>query len=131
MSALHWASREGHERIVKALLDGKYEGRGAEVDAHDKQRYTSLMEACSRNHIGIVRLLLARGAKQEIPNGLTALNFAVSLDRADIVALLCAAPGAAAALARRNRDGRTPLALAVFVGLAACEAVLRAHGAPL
>ena len=91
------------------------------------------MEACSKNHIGIVRLLLARGSKQElqIESGTTALSFAVLFDRTGIVALLCTAPGAAAALARRNFEGRTPLALAIQRGHAACEAVLRAHGAPL
>jgi hypothetical protein len=31
-SALIWASRESHERVVKALLDGKYEGRGADAN---------------------------------------------------------------------------------------------------
>jgi hypothetical protein len=45
--------------------------------------------------------------------------------------LLCAAPGAAAALALRNSAGQTPLGFAVASGRAACAAVLRAHGAPL
>ena len=39
------------------------------------------------------------------------------------------AAGAAAALAVRDRRGRTPLALAIHIHNAACEAVLRAHGA--
>ena len=46
-----------------------------------------------------------------------------------IVALLCTAPGAATALSLTNSDGRTPLALAIHLHFAACEAALRAHGA--
>jgi hypothetical protein len=42
---------------------------------------------------------------------------------------LCAAPGAAAALALRNEDGRTPLALALRKGHAAIASALCAHGA--
>ena len=82
-----------------------------------------------------MRLLLSRGAKQElqIANGNTALHFAVNDDRPAVVELLCAAPGAAAALALKasaELGRRTPLALAIHRGHAACEAVLRAHGAP-
>ena len=83
----------------------------------------------------VVRLLLSRGAKQELQevDGFTALHFAVDGDRPAVIALLCAAPGAAAALALKTSaefGRRTPLALAIHNGRAACEAVLRAHGAP-
>jgi ankyrin repeat protein len=82
-----------------------------------------------------VRLLLSRGAKQELQDdwGYTALHSAVSGNRPAVVALLCAAPGAAAALALKTdaaHYSRTPLAPAINFGRAACEAVLRAHGAP-
>jgi len=30
-SALHWACQNGRERIAKALLEGEYEGRGANI----------------------------------------------------------------------------------------------------
>jgi ankyrin repeat protein len=79
-----------------------------------------------------VRLLLSRGAKQELQDvvGDTALHNAVlSGDHSGIVELLCAAPGAATALALRNQEGSTPLALAIIGDRAACVAVLRAHGA--
>jgi ankyrin repeat protein len=133
-TALQWACRQGHKHVARALLDGKYEGRGAEVDAGDKSGMTPLMWASYEGHKGIVRLLLARGARQELQDsdGDTALHTALYFgDHASIVALLCAAPGAAAALALRNRDGRTPLGLAVDYGSAACETVLRTHGAQL
>ena len=134
-STLHWASRMGHEHVAKALLDGKYEGRGATVDVRDKPGWTALMSASYRGHESVVRLLLSRGAKQELKSdiGDTALHYAVSNDRPAVVALLCAAPGAASALALKTSagiGGRTPLAMAIDYGRAACVAVLRAHGAP-
>ncbi len=133
-TALHWACASDHEPVVRALLDGKYEGRGAEVDARTGSGLTPLLLASYHGHKGIVRLLLARGARQELQDsdGDSALHDAMDFgDRASIVALLCAAPGATAALALRNRNGLTPLGLAVERGRAACEAVLRARGAPL
>jgi ankyrin repeat protein len=142
-SALHWASALGHERIVRALLDGKGEGRSAEIDEWQtdgystyvygsNQGWTSLMHASSAGHEGVVRVLLERGAKQQQKgdDGMTALHLAILRDRSGTVALLCAAPGSAAALALRM-GGETALGFAVRIGRAACAAVLRAHGAPL
>ena len=78
-----------------------------------------------------MRLLLSRGAKQELQSDDidTALHMAVYGNSSVVVALLCAAPGAAAALSIRGTN-RTPLAWAIALGRAECEAVLRAHGAP-
>jgi hypothetical protein len=134
-SALYWASRKGLEYVAKALLDGKYEGRGATVDLRTKYGGTALMAASNGGYEAVVRLLLSRGAKQELQDldGYTALHWAVESDRPGVVALLCAAPGAAAALALKSIAAfgrRTPLAMAIHDGRAACEAVLRAHGAP-
>ena len=134
-SALLWASYVGHEHVAKALLDGKHEGRGATVDLRSKSGLTPIMRASHRGHESVVRLLLSRGAKQELHSdiGYTALHWAVNGDRPGVIALLCAAPDAAAALALKTSAtyyGRTPLAMAIYRGSAACEAVLRAHGAP-
>jgi ankyrin repeat protein len=78
-----------------------------------------------------VRLLLARGARHELQNkdGDSALHLAASNGHVGVVTLLCAAPGAAAALALRDEDGDTALDRAVVWSRAACAAVLRAHGA--
>jgi len=130
-TALDRACHHGHEAIAKALLDGKYEGRGADADARDADGNTLLMVACDGSHEGIVPLLLARGARPELQSrsGWTALHNAVLAGHPGIVALLCAAPGAAVALAVR-KGGWTPLGFSVHQRQAACEAVLRAHGAP-
>jgi ankyrin repeat protein len=131
-SPLDWACDMGHEHVAKALLDGKFEGCGATVDSIGKRGCTPLMSASMRGHEATVRLLVSRGAKVELQDiiGDTAVHRAVVCHQAGIVALLCAAPGAAFALALKNRSGFTPLAIAVDHGHAACEAVLRAHGAP-
>lgn len=60
---------------------------------------------------------------------MTVLHLAAMHGRAGLVELLCAVPGADAALALRNAVGKTPLALAVERGKGGCAAVLRAHGA--
>ena len=62
-SALHCASSEGHEHVVKALLDGKYEGKGADVEKPDDRGATPLMLACDWGNEAVVRLLLSRGAR--------------------------------------------------------------------
>jgi hypothetical protein len=135
-TALHLACFLGHEHVVRALLDGKYEGCGAEFDARSSDGCTPLMWASFKGHEGVVRLLLARGARQELQDrdGWTALHHAAVCDshnHAGVVALLCAAPGAAASLALRNSAGQTPLGMAIERGSAACKSTLRAHGAPL
>lgn len=122
------------EHVAEALLDGKYEGRCATADLVDSDQATPLMRA-SWGHEAVVRLLLSRGAKQELQDrkGWTALHYAVISDCPDVVALLCAAPGAATALAIKTDDSLgscTPLELAISYDRAACEAVLRTHGAP-
>jgi ankyrin repeat protein len=130
-SALHFASYLGHEHVAKALLDGKFAGRGATLDMRDKFGITALSRASNRGHEAIVRLLLSRGADQRMQSndGKTPLHVAVMGNCAGVIELLCAAPGAAAALALEDHLGLTPLALAVDNLNTTCEAVLRAHGA--
>ena len=91
------------------------------------------MAASSQGHEGVVRLLLERGARLELQssNGWTALHWVVQSNHAVVLEALCSAQGAAAALALRGSLGQTPLGYAIACGHAACEAVLRAHGAPV
>ena len=99
------------------------------INARDKRGETPFFDACRGGGEGIVRLLLSRGARQEVQgnDGKTALHHASLSGHVSVVELLCAAPGAAAALALRDRAGHTPLRCAAAP---ACAAVLRAHGAP-
>jgi hypothetical protein len=61
-SALHHASANGHARIAKLLLDGKYEGKGAEINLQVLGNRTPLIDACRNGNEAVVRLLLERGA---------------------------------------------------------------------
>ena len=127
LSALHWASRLGHEHVVAALLEGKY--KGADVDQVCRA-LTALQRASLNGHVGIVRVLLARGAKQVRPGMIyTAMYAAVINNHIEVVKLLLAAPGASDAL-KIERSGRTPLKCAIIRGQAEMVALLRAAGAP-
>jgi ankyrin repeat/protein kinase domain-containing protein 1 len=123
------ANGGGGEALVATLLAA--DAAGVTLNVRDSSDVTPLMLATSENCEGAVRALLARGACQELQGlqGLTALHLAVHGGRTGIVELLCAAPGAAAAIATRDDSGHTPLAHAIEGGHAGCEAVLRAHGA--
>ena len=90
-SALYWACDKGHAAVAEALLDGKFEGRGAAIDLQSKGGWTALMWASSDGHEGVVRLLLARGANVALHNSMTALGWAKWYGRAAVVALLEAA----------------------------------------
>ena len=138
-TALHYASRHGDARVVEALLLADAAGRT--VDAQDRNRWTPLMLASMNGRKDNVRALLARGARQELQcsDGRTALHKAAWSGHAGVVELLCAAPGAATALAQRDKYGCTPLAAALSppgpfssattAGQDACAAMLRAQGA--
>ena len=126
-SALVWASYFGHEHVFAALLEGKYKGAG--VDQVCRGR-TVLEWASAYGHVGVVRMLLARGAKQVRPGETeTTLYLAVIRNHIEVVKLLLAAPGASDAL-KTKHGGRTPLMWAVHDGRAEIVALLRAAGAP-
>jgi len=131
-SALHWACSEGYEHVATALLAGKFEGKGATVELRDGCGRTALVLACLKGREVLVRLLIEKGASQLLQDdeGDAALHLAVDQeDNVGIVALLLAAPGAAAALVLKNNDGHTALSIAIDLGQTACEAALRAAGA--
>ena len=78
-SALHYASDNGHERLVELLLDGKYEGKGADVNLQTTSGgFTPLIRATLYHRVAVVRLLLERGANVALrdTDGCTALSIA-------------------------------------------------------
>ena len=123
-SALHWTSERGHEHVVAALLEGKYKGadvnkvcvvwtalelaselghvgvvrvllaRGAKQVRPGKTN-TAMYMAVIRNHIEVVKLLLAApGASDALKTkhyGFTPLRYAIDHGHAKIEALLRAA----------------------------------------
>ena len=92
-SALHWACLWGYTDVAEALLDGKFEGRGAAINKRTNHGMTPLMGASWQGHEDVVRLLLARGANVALRDsaGETALGMAIRDSHPAIVALLKAA----------------------------------------
>jgi hypothetical protein len=88
------------------------------LDAVDHNGMAALHWAAHEGREGVLRVLLARGARQELRSrrGATALHWAVLNGHAGAVAVLSAAPGAAAAAAARDGSGRTPLVVALERG---------------
>ena len=131
-AALEWACSFGRKAIASALLDGKFEGCGAELDRANLG-CTPLSIACKVGYEGVASLLLDRGAKQELrpEHGYTALFYAVGAGHSRVITLLSTAPGFAAALQTTGYHGLTPLAWAIEMRREACEAILRSHGATL
>jgi ankyrin repeat protein len=79
---LHYAAANGHDDIVKLLLD-----KSAYVDAGSPNGTTPLMMAARGGHVSTVKLLLDNGADLTVKNqiGLTALDFAKTYKEPDVV----------------------------------------------
>jgi uncharacterized protein len=79
---LHYAAANGHDDIVKVLLD-----HSAYVDAGSPNGTTPLMMAARGGHVSTVKLLLDNGADLTVKNqiGLTALDFAKTYKEPDVV----------------------------------------------
>lgn len=79
---LHYAAANGHDDIVKLLLD-----RSAYVDAGSPNGTTPLMMAARGGHVSTVKLLLDNGADLTVKNqvGMTALDFAKQYKEPDVV----------------------------------------------
>jgi ankyrin repeat protein len=79
---LHYAAANGHDDIVKLLLD-----HSAYVDAGSPNGTTPLMMAARGGHISTVKLLLDNGADLNVKNqiGMNALDFAKQYKEPDVV----------------------------------------------
>jgi uncharacterized protein len=79
---LHYAATNGHDDIVKLLLD-----HSAYVDAGSPNGTTPLMMAARGGHLSTIKLLLDNGADLTVKNqiGMTALDFAKRYNEPDVV----------------------------------------------
>jgi ankyrin repeat protein len=95
-SPLHYAATNGHDDIVKLLLD-----HSAYVDAGSPNGTTPLMMAARGGHLSTVKLLLDEGADLRVKNqiGMTAVDFANQYHEKDV------AEGLAARLASMPPQG--------------------------
>jgi Ankyrin repeats (many copies)/Ankyrin repeats (3 copies) len=79
------AAREGHEAVVRQLLE-----KGANIDAKTNRRETALHKAAGNGHEAVVRLLLEKGANVDVEDSLrwTALHMAAGNGHEAVVRLL-------------------------------------------
>jgi ankyrin repeat protein len=101
---LHYAARVGREDVVKFLL-----GKGAHANSQRADGWTPFMEASSKGHVGVARMLLEHMGGQDVDTlnscGQTALHWAAGYGHEDMVAFLLS-KGANASI--QDEEGRTP-----------------------
>lgn len=114
VTALHYASENGHEGFVRYFLE-----KGAELEARDKPGNTPLHMAVRNGYINVVKLLLKAGAKinQKDYNSNTPLHECLGLPNSKDLLTLLISEGAD--VNAKNSYGNTPLHLSVQLGLSA------------
>ena len=93
-TALMLAARDGHGALVAWLIE-----HGAALDHTAKFGLSALMLAVIRQHVAVVRTLTEAGADRSLRGtgvpgfaGKTALDLAMGLDHAEMIAILRSAP---------------------------------------
>ena len=86
--ALHRAARDGHRRLLRALLDAGYS-----ANVEDGWRMTPLMHAAENGNVECVQLLLERGAdaRKCSNDGCTAAHWAAKGGDLEVLQMLFAA----------------------------------------
>lgn len=114
----HWAS-VGDVKSIRFMLRTQTGG----IDARDEEGLTALMRAADRNHVGVIDVLVEKGADVGVKDGdgMTALHYAALCDHAEAAGVLVMA---GASLEAEDGDGSTPVEVA---GEAAKGAMLSAR----
>ncbi|KAI9148346.1 Ankyrin repeat domain-containing protein [Paramyrothecium foliicola] len=133
LSVLHIAAQEGHEHIVRMLLQ-----HGVDCNEHDSDGLTPLMHATIQDHLDVINLLLVHGARigEVDRENRTALHWAVLHRRGGILRVLLEHNSPARGPATSQVDinaydaaGWTPLHMAVERGFEVGVGILLQHGA--
>jgi ankyrin repeat protein len=123
---LMWAAENGHEAVVKLLLE-----KGAQLETKDEDGHTPLLYATENGHEAVVKLLLEKGAELETKDedsnyGQMLLSCAARKGYEAVVKLLLEK---GAGLETKSRNGQTPLSCAAENGHKAVVKLLLEKGA--
>lgn len=127
LSPLHLAAQNGHERIVRVLLQ-----HNIDCNEVDSDGLTPLIHAIIGGYEAVVTLLLSNGAHIDKVDseGRTALHFAVIHKRKAVLRILLDYDmGNQRLVNTYDGDGRTPLHTAIDTGFEAGVQLLLQHGA--
>ena len=122
-TAQHWAAENGHEAVVRLLLEN-----GAGVDVKSSNGRTALNEAAAGGHEAVVRLLLENGAGVNVRDrsGRVALHWMAASGHEAVVRLLLEN---GAGVDVQGNDGATALYRAAENGYEAVVQLLLENGA--
>ncbi|KAI0860623.1 ankyrin repeat-containing domain protein, partial [Xylaria cubensis] len=126
-TVLHRAVRTGNSKVVRLLLE-----HNADCNSKDSAGLTPLLCAIISGHEEVLELLLSHGAGIEHVDNAhrSALHWAVLHNRHRILKrLLSYCGGDASLLNRQNKDGETPLSVAVGAGSEVAVRLLLEFGA--
>ncbi|MFU9047261.1 ankyrin repeat domain-containing protein [Acinetobacter tibetensis] len=79
---VYWSSLGDVEQVEQLLL------AGADPNQTDEEGYSALQAAAENDHLGVVKLLVSKGARIDYRSEYTALELAEMAENKDIIAYL-------------------------------------------